>query len=208
MSEALHRATEEVTQADLPRMVLDGDDLPAVLRGFISVHAEFLDNEKMAEQGLPGSTAERFRDIGRITGYLRDFRAPQPDGGEIPLGYDLVAATVVHLFDNPQGVSRWIKDVFLHDFEANVDKDIHPRQRLLIAERLEFASFADESAGLRVVQSTEDGLVSSTVVDIRVGRVLGVAYIATLGNFERQAIVQELGLALERRIVRVVLGDL
>jgi hypothetical protein len=44
------------------------------------------------------------------------------------------------------------------------------------------------------------------VVDFRVGRVLGVTYIATLGNYARQELVTELGLALERKIVHVVLG--
>jgi hypothetical protein len=78
----------------------------------------------------------------------------------------------------------------------------------LLAQRLSFTGFADEVAGLRVLQSTENGPVSSTVVDLRVGRVLGVAYIATLGNYNRQELVQELGLTLERKIVRVVLGDL
>ncbi len=208
MSTALHRATEVITDTDLPRMVLDRDELPPSLQSFISVHREFLDNQEMAEKGLPGSDAERFRAVGRITGYLHDFRAPATEDGSIPLGYDLAAATVVHLFDDPEGVTRWIDEVFLHDFEANVDKEIHPGQRILLAQRLQFPGFADTTAGLRIMQSTEDGPVSSTVIDIRVGRLLGVAYMATLGNFERQDLVQELGLALERKIVRVVLGDL
>jgi hypothetical protein len=50
--------------------------------------------------------------------------------------------------------------------------------------------------------------VSSTVVDFRLGRILGVVYVATLGNYTRLEMTQELGLALERKIVRVVLGDL
>jgi hypothetical protein len=50
--------------------------------------------------------------------------------------------------------------------------------------------------------------VSSTVVDFRVGRLLGVVYIAAFGNCERRAIVERLGQMLERKIVRVVLGDL
>ena len=208
MSEAIHRATQTMTEDDLTRMVLDAKDLPSSLQGFIPVRREFLDNATLAEQGLPGSSAERFRDIGRITGYLQDFHAPAPEGGEIRDGYDLVAATVVHLFDDPQGVSRWIEEVFLHDFEAKVDEEIHDGQRLLVAERLPFEGFADEAAGLRVLQSTQGGPVSSTVVDLRVGRVLGVAYVATRGNYTRQDIVTELGRALERKIVRVVLGDL
>jgi hypothetical protein len=208
MSEALHRATQAITEADLPRMVLDKKDLPTALRDFLPARGEFLDNAAMAEHGLPGSSVEQFRAIGRITGYLQEFRAPAPEENRIPPGYDLVAATVVHLFGDPQGVSRWIDEVFLRAFEANVDREIHPGQRLLVAERLQVHCFADVSAGLRVLQGTPDGPVSSTVVDLRVGRVLGVAYVATLGNYTRQELVEDLGLALERKIVRVVLGDL
>lgn len=207
MSEALHQATQTVTAAALPRMVLELRDLPAVLRDFIPMPGEFLDNAAMAENGLPGSSPERFRAVGRLTGYLQQFRAPQPEGDSIPAGYDLVAATVVHLFDDADGVSRWINDVFVHDFETNLDHEIHPGQRLLLVERLPMRGFADIAAGLRVLQSTPDGLVASTVMDFRVGRLLGVAYIATLGNYSRQDLVCELGLALERKIVHVVLGD-
>jgi hypothetical protein len=208
MSEAIHRATQVITYDDLPRMVLEHRDLPGELQHFIPYHQEFLDNEKMAAEGLPGSSGERFRDIGRLTGYVLDFRAPIPEERTIPPGYDVAVATVVHLFDDPQSVARWIEEVFLHDFESNIDQEIHPNQHLLLAQRLSFTGFADEVAGLRVLQSTENGPVSSTVVDLRVGRVLGVAYIATLGNYTRQELVQELGLTLERKIVRVVLGDL
>jgi hypothetical protein len=208
MSEAMHRATQVITDDDLPRMVLEHRDLPKELQHFIPYHQEFLNNEKLAAEGLPGSSAERFRDIGRLTGYVLDFRAPIPEERTIPPGYDVAVATVVHLFVDPQSVTRWIEEVFLHDFESNIDQEIHPNQHLLLAQRLSFTGFADEVAGLRVLQSTENGPVSSTVVDLRVGRVLGVAYIATLGNYNRQELVQELGLTLERKIVRVVLGDL
>jgi hypothetical protein len=44
------------------------------------------------------------------------------------------------------------------------------------------------------------------VIDFRVGRILGVAYVGTVGDHRRLKPTTELGLALERRIVRVVLG--
>lgn len=207
MSQALHRAAQLMTEADLPDMVLSHRDLPESLQDFIAMRQEYLDNQTMAEQGLPGSTAERFRKVGRITGYLQDFHAPAPEDDVVPLGYDLVVASVVHLFDDPDGVTRWIDEVFLHDFESSVDQEIHPGQHLLAAERLPVEGlFSDVSAGLRVVQSTPDGSLSSTVVDFRVGRILGVVYVATLGDYSRLEVTQELGLALERKIVRVVLG--
>jgi hypothetical protein len=186
-------------------MVLGQRELPLALREFLPSRVGTLDNAAMAEHGFPGSSAEYCAAVGRITGYMQEFAAPLPWGGETPVGSDLAAATVVHLFHDAQGVSRWIQEVFLGQFEAHVDQELHPGQRLLLVERLQFEGFADEVAGLRVVQSGASGLVSSTVVDFRVGRLLGVAYVATFGNCERQELVQRLGREQERRIVQVVL---
>jgi hypothetical protein len=49
-------------------------------------------------------------------------------------------------------------------------------------------------------------LVSSTVVDFRVGRILGVAYVGSVGDHTRLEEATELGLALEQNLVSVVLG--
>jgi hypothetical protein len=158
----------------------------------------------MAEQGLPDSSAARYRQVGRLTGYLQEFAAPEPDEEKIPSGYDMAAATVVHLFDNAAGVSRWMEEVFIGDFEARVDQEIHSDQRLLLVQRVPFKGFADEVAGLRIVQSSPIGPIASTVVDFRLGRLLGVAYVATLGNYERQDLVERMGQELERKMMRVV----
>src|ERR671922_1656873 len=120
MSEALHRATYAITARDLPHMVLSRTELPPTLHNFLPVRDGILDNDTMAQQGFPGSSAERFRAVGRLTGYLQEFAAPAPEAEEdIPAGFDLAAATVVHLFEDPQGVSRWIEEVFLGDFAAH-----------------------------------------------------------------------------------------
>ena len=205
MSEALHRATYTITEADLPRMVLGQHELPSVFRDFLPARTGVLDNDTMAQQGFPGSSAERFRAVGRLTGYLQEFTAPVPEGEDMPPGYDIAVATVVHLFEDAQGVSRWIEDIFLGEFAAHVDQELQPGQRLLMVQRLAFQGFADEVAGIRGLQSSPMGPISSTVVDFRLGRLLGVAYVATFGNYERQEIVERLGHALERKIVRVVL---
>jgi hypothetical protein len=186
-------------------MVLDRHELPPPLRTFLPARTGVLDNATMARQGFPGSSAARFRAVGRLTGYLQEFAVPAPEGEELPPGHDMAAATVVHLFEDAQGVSRWIDDIFLKAFETHVDQELQPGQRLLMVQRLEFHGFADEVAGLRVLQSSPMGPISSTVVDFRVGRLLGVAYVATFGNHARQELVARLGHALERKIVRVVL---
>jgi hypothetical protein len=186
-------------------MVLDQHQLPPTLHDFLPARDGALDNDTMARQGFPGSSAERFRAVGRLTGYLQEFAAPMPENEEIQPGQDIAVATVVHLFEDAQGVSRWIEEVFLGDFEAHVDQELQPGQRLLMAQRLPFHGFADTVAGIRVLQSSPMGPISSTVVDFRVGRILGVAYVATFGNYERRELVERLGQALERKIVRVVL---
>jgi hypothetical protein len=208
MSEALNRATRSIRASDLPRMVLDLGELPAEFHGFHPSHEGLLDNATMAEQGFPGNSAESFAALGRIIGYVQEFAAPVPRGEGIPIGYDLAVATVVHLFEEAHGVERWMQEVFLGQFEANAGHEIHLDQYLLMVERLPFGGFSDIVAGLRVLQSGPQGPVSSTVVDFRVGRLLGVVYIAAFGNCERRAVVERLGHALERKIVRVVLGDL
>jgi hypothetical protein len=207
MSEALNRATRSIREVDLPRMVLDLTELPPEFQGFHPSHDGALDNATMAEQGFPGNSAERFAALGRLTGYVQEFAAPVPRCEVIPVGYDLAVATVVHLFEDAQGVSRWMQEIFLGQFEANIGQEVHPGQYLLMVERLSFRGFADEVVGLRVVQSGAPGPISSTVVDFRVGRLLGVVYLAAFGNCERRAPVERLGQALERKIVRVVLGD-
>jgi hypothetical protein len=206
MSEALNRATRFIRAADLPRMVLDLAELPPEFQGFHPSRDGILDNATMAEEGFPGNSAESFAALGRLTGYVQEFAAPVPRGEVIPVGYDIAAATVVHLFEEAQGVSRWMEEIFLGQFEVNAGREIHPDQHLLMVERLPFRGFSDEVAGLRVLQSGPQGPVSSTVVDFRVGRLLGVVYIAAFGNCERQALVERLGHALERKIVRVVPG--
>ena len=154
MSEVLHQVTQAITADDLPRMVLSRTNLPAPLRDFLPARSGFLDNHSLAEQGLPGSTADRFREVGRLTGYLQEFLPAAPESKKIPPGFILAASTVVHLFDDMQSVSRWIEEVFLRDFESRLDEEIHPGQHLLVAERLQFDGFADETAGLRVLQSS------------------------------------------------------
>lgn len=205
MSEALHRVTHTITAADLPRMVLNHADLPAALHTFLPAHTGELDNDAMAQQGFPDSSAERFRALGRLTGYVSEFTAPAPESEDVPVGFNLAAATVVHLFEDAPGVSRWIADIFLKGFETHVDQELRPEQRLLMVQRLDFHGFVDEVAGLRVLQSSPIGPISSTVVDFRVGRLLGVAYVATFGNYERRELVEHLGHELERKIIRAVL---
>ena len=201
---ALDRSTFAVTESDLQSMVLESEDLPTGLEAYRVVREGVLDNDTMAKAGFAGSTADRFHQAGRINGYMREF-GPPSEIGEAD-GLNFVAAAVAHLFDSPESVSGWMHNVFLKDFEENVGESIGADQQLLSFQRLEPAGFFDESVALKALQSGPSGPVSSTVVDFRVGRILGVAYVGARGDHERLELASQLGLALEQRIVRVALG--
>ena len=203
-SMSLERATFRVTESDLEYMALDKGDLPPEFQGYQPVRVGLLDNAMMAEHGFPGSTAQRFRLAGRINGYMREF-GPTADMGTHD-GFNFVGATVAHLFDTPDSVHGWMHDIFLKDFEANVGESVGEAQQLVSTERLELSGFFDEAVGIRILQGGPQGLLASTVIDFRVGRILGVAFVGTLGNHQRQELATQLALTLEKRIVRVVLG--
>ena len=99
-----------------------------------------------------------------------------------------------------------MKDVFLKDFEENIGEGVGEGHQLVSAQRLEPKSFFDEAVALRILQGGPTGLISSTVIDFRVGRILGVAFVGTVGDHERMDLATEVGLALEKRIVRIALG--
>ena len=73
-------------------------------------------------------------------------------------------------------------DVFIKDFESNVGESVGSEQQLISVERLDPAGLFDEAVALRVLQGGSVGLVSSTVIDFRVGRILGVAFVGAVGD--------------------------
>ena len=206
MTDALTSATYDISEDDLRWMVLEGEKLPEELRGFEPFREGILDNATMAEQGLPGNTAENFHELGRITGYIREF-GTNTERSLFGDGTDLVAATVAHLFRYDGAVSWWMEEVFVKRFEENAGKKTEDGHEIVSVERLKVDGFHDEAVGMRVVQRGPNGLVSSTVVDFRVGRILGVAYLVTVGDFQRKALTELMATELERQIVRVVLGS-
>jgi hypothetical protein len=185
-------------------MVLTKRELPSEFQEYQVVREGILDNETLAQHGFTASTSQRFRQAGRITGYMREFG---PTASMVVAdGFNFVAATVAHLFDTPEAVSGWMRDVFLKDFEENVGNSVGQSQQLISAQRLEAVGFFDEAVALKVLQGGPAGILASTVIDFRVGRILGVAFVGVVGDHERLELAHQLGLALEKRIVQVVLG--
>lgn len=202
---ALSRATFRITEDQLEYMVLDRDSILEEFQGYQVVREGVLDNETMAERGFAGSTAERFRLAGRISGYVREF-GPTANMSVFD-GFDFVGATVAHLFDNPDSVTGWMQDIFIKDFEDNVGDSVGDSQQLISVHRLKPTGLFDEAVALKVLQGSSAGLLSSTVIDFRVGRILGVAFVGSVGDQERLELASQLARSLEKRIVQVVLGS-
>ena len=199
---ALDRATFGISEESLQYMVLENSDMPEEFQGFQVVREGPLDNETMAQHGFQGNTPERFRTLGRVTGFMRELG----ETSNARDGFNFLGATVAHLFDNPKTVTDWMHEVFIKDFEANIGESVGEDQQLISTKRLETSGFFDEAVALKVLQGGTAGLVSSTVLDFRVGRILGVAFVGTVGDHERLDLATQLAQSLERQIVKVVLG--
>ena len=190
----------------LDLMVLEKPAFPEFFQGHQVVREGALDNTTLAEKGFEGSTAKRFSDAGRVSGAMREL-GPTSNMA-MSDGFDFMAASVGHLFDSPDSVHYWMHDIFLKDFEDQIGQSVGQGHQLVSATRLEPQGFFDEAVGLRILQGGANGLISSTVVDFRVGRLLGVVFIGAVGDHDRLTPVEQLGQTLEKRMVRVVLGSM
>lgn len=206
MADLLTRATFGVSEESLRRAVLEKDLLPTEFAAFEVFREGVLDNGAMAEQGFPGSTGESVRRHGRITGYLKEFVSKSP-AASTEAGTNIAVATVVHIFDTKDAVVHWINEVFRKEFAQNIGKPIGKDQELVAVEEMAVKGFHDQAVCLKLVQRGPKGLLSSCIVDFRIGRLLGVAYVVTYGNADRRVLVEEIGHRFERQIVRVVLGS-
>ncbi len=203
MSVSIIQATMELSERDLLNMVLLEDDLAPPFDGFSAVREGELDNRTLAEHGFSGATETRFRDAGRIAGFVREFVSPT---ARLDMdGADLIVGSVAHLFDTPESVSHWMRDIFLKDFSENIGAVLENGQKMIEAQELAPQGFFDDAVALKTVHDSSGHTISSTVIDFRVGRILGVAYVATVGNHLRLDEATTLGIAMEKLIVAAAL---
>ncbi len=203
MSVSITQATMELRESDLPNMVLLEEDLAPPYDGFSAVREGELDNRELAEHGFSGATERRFQEAGRIAGYVREFVSPTAQLGMD--GADLIVGSVGHLFSTPEDVSHWMREIFLKDFTENIGAVLENGQKMIEVEELEPRGFFDDAVALKAVHDSSGQIISSTVVDFRVGRILGVTYVATVGNHLRLEEATALGIAMEKLIVSAAL---
>ena len=198
-ADPLVKATYSISEAELEYMVLDHAQLPGSLKYLEEDREEVLDNETMAEAGPVGRTALSMEEIGRITGFVRDFGSEDPTSGPV-----LAAATVVHLFEGHAAVSRWIDEVFVKEMLQKHGPD--GEGNFLTTQEIKVDGFHDHAAAVHTTQEAGIGTISSTIVDFRIGRLLGVAYVVTPGEAVQLEMARELAMTLERHMVSVILG--
>jgi len=204
---ALRDAMHGVLANEIQYMVLNASQLPEELGGFEVLREADLDNETMANHGFGKKTADDLAKLGRITGYVREFVVPQ---GAATLEEEpaeiIMAATVIHLFEGEDAVKRWIDDSFVRDFRDNVGKESNEGQALQGVEILEIEGLHDYAASLLVLHEMPDAVLASTIIDFRMGNLLGVAYVVAKRDVTLSALAKQLAVALEQQMVRVALG--
>ena len=205
---ALLDAVRGVPANDLQFMVLNGSHLPVELASFDLMHEGELDNEMMAKNGFGKRTANDLRDMGRVSGWVREFVVPQgastleEEPAEI-----VMAATVVHLFDTEEQVKYWIDEIFIKEFRSHVGEETDTGQKLQGVELLSVDGLHDYAAALLAVHEVGDSILASTIIDFRMGRLLGVAYVVAKRDVTLLGLTKQLALSLEQHIVRVALGS-
>lgn len=203
MQASITQATMDLREEHLPNMVLLQDDLAPPFDDFSIAREGELNNRALAEHGFSGATERRFQEAGRIAGYVREFVSPT---AQLDMdGADLILGSVAHLFATPENVSYWMRDIFLKDFSENVGVVLENGQKMIEVEELEPLGFFDDAVALKAVHDSSGHIISSTVVDFRVGRILGVTYVATVGNHLRLEEATTLGIAMEKLIVAAAL---
>ena len=205
-NDAVTRATYTLNPEDLERMLLSKDQLPPGASGFEVVREGELSNEAMADLPLAGHSAQDLRQLGRVTGFQREWLTTVTEDN-LSEGDDLALATVVHFMETPEAVSNWMETVFLGEFKEKVGQELGPGHLLVSVDQLALSvPFHHEAVSIRAVQEGPKGLVSSSVVDFRIGRLLGVVYVVTVGDHDRLSVTETLGKTLERHMISVALG--
>ena len=205
---ALLEAVRGVPATDLQFMVLNSSHLPVELTGFDLMHEGELNHEMLAKHGVGTRTANDLRGMGRVSGWVREFVVPQgastleEEPAEI-----VMAATVVHLFDTEEQVKYWIDEIFIKEFRSHVGEETDTGQKLQGVELLSVDGLHDYAAGLLAVHEVGESILASTIIDFRMGRLLGVAYVVAKRDLTLLALTKELALNLEKHIVRVALGS-
>ena len=91
--------------------------------------------------------------------------------------------------------------------QGHVGEETDTGQKLQGVELLSVDGLHDYAAALLAVHEVGDSILASTIIDFRMGRLLGVAYVVAKRDVTLLGLTKQLALSLEQHIVRVALGS-
>lgn len=214
MTEAPHKVEDRIAQMTLSvspdalrQMVLDLPLLPSELRRFELLQEAAIDNHTLANRSGGRDTIESLTEAGRLDGYHMSFAVEQGSSTLAEEPADLLeVSTSVHLFEKPDDVRGWIENSFIKRLRDSVGHEDQQGQRITGVELLSPSGFHASCGGLLILQDVPGGELATTVVEFELGRILGVATAVAKVDLSYLNLVNQIGLELERQIVRVVLG--
>ena len=201
---ATDRLTPRVTLAALEYMPLEIPELPFELRGYQKSRDEAVDNAAYSKYPFRDASAADLLRLGRQGGWLKECNTPPET--EIADGLTLTAATSVHLFDRSGAVAAWIREQFVDHTLARVGQAEPggPRHMLRAEELPPPPGLYDQAAALHLLQDSPMGTFSVNIINFRLGRLLGCAFLGTIGDHNEAFLANELAQALEKNMAKVI----
>jgi hypothetical protein len=205
----LERALRSMTEDDLTIMVLPQEELDEEFADLeIDDDSGFKGNEQATNDTIdPEDTADDLERAGRINGYELEYGAPDRlsvlQAGE---GVTSVE-TIVHLFTDAGAASDFLAKQ-VNDWQRSEGEEIMAGTTLQEIETFAVDGLADEAIGLRGRASVGDAQLHGTAVYFRLDRLVGETWIGRADDANISSQVEEVARALEKRIERVLLGDI
>ena len=200
----LNSITHDTDISKLESMVLNLDEISNFVPGLRMVNEGILTNRQLAESGFHGDTEDYFSNQGRKTGFMREFGINSRD--KMYDGDDFVVGCVAHSFDNDRNVNDWMEKVFLKRFIDRIGELIGINQKLVDVKEMLSEHFFDHSLAVNLIEEGPEGEVSFTIIDFKIGTLLGVCFVGTKGTYSRIELCEQIGLALEQKMVTSLLG--
>lgn len=200
----LNTITHDTDISNLESMVLTLDEISDCVKGLRVVNEGILTNRQLAESGFHGDTEDYFRNQGRKTGFMREFGIK--NSNDMVDGDDFVVGCVAHSFENDRNVNNWMEHVFLKRFMDRIGELIGINQKLLDVKEMLSEHFFDHSLAVNLIQEGPGGEISFTIIDFKIGSLLGVCFVGTKGVHSRMELCERIGLALEQKMVTSLLA--
>ena len=200
------REEQEITKADLARMVVPRDELGTVAAGLrTEVDAGPVGNAEAADGSLdPDDTERILAGLGRVTGYELGYERPGGLASVRKARGVLYAGTEVELLEDPVYAAKHLNKQ-LNDFQRlQGRKDLGVRVKNV--STFDAPGVGEEAEGLRATLAYAGLRTHMTLVAFRRGRVVGVASLVRGDRRDAADEMRRIAQRLDARIQGVLAG--